>query len=426
MTKLPHCQAGGCHRRRLKANALGLGTGLGTSAKCGGIHLRKVIESVTRQPEMREEITSYPVARVRPHRGHHVLRHVGLSRSSSADAGTDAADASSIATGTGARGASSSAPAFSALVIWTLPSGLALIEGNLHRDPASLRPFRASSRPSTAGAGHRGVDRPRRAHPERGRRPCSRSTASGSRRPPAVGGDRRAGAQGRGPHGGRGPRPRPADGDEMIEAPAGRSRRRRAARSPTSAGGGQPHGAGHGEVARKTLDSEDHRRLIEEALSEVDFDRLSGARPGRRRGRRRRWRRGGGRRVAVPAWGATPRPVRSAPMEEIAEVYARRCSRRRRMRRPRHDPRRAARPVRRRGGREPRAAGLPLLALLLVPGEAGRHRASGGGRRRALRALPRAPGRAAPMPVIFRIRRAFDALWAEGAAPARGHRHERR
>jgi F-type H+-transporting ATPase subunit b len=30
------------------------------------------------------------------------------------------------------------------------------------------------------------------------------------------------------------------------------------------------------KVARKSLDTEDHRRLIDEALSEVDFDRLSG------------------------------------------------------------------------------------------------------------------------------------------------------
>ena len=29
------------------------------------------------------------------------------------------------------------------------------------------------------------------------------------------------------------------------------------------------------KVARKSLDSDDHRRLIDEALSEVDFDRLT-------------------------------------------------------------------------------------------------------------------------------------------------------
>jgi F-type H+-transporting ATPase subunit b len=34
------------------------------------------------------------------------------------------------------------------------------------------------------------------------------------------------------------------------------------------------------KVARKTLDTEDHRRLVDEALSEVDFDRLAGARRG--------------------------------------------------------------------------------------------------------------------------------------------------
>ncbi len=38
------------------------------------------------------------------------------------------------------------------------------------------------------------------------------------------------------------------------------------------------------KVTRKSLDSRDHQRLIEEALSEVDFDRLTGAASGTRAG----------------------------------------------------------------------------------------------------------------------------------------------
>jgi F-type H+-transporting ATPase subunit b len=70
-------------------------------------------------------------------------------------------------------------------------------------------------------------------------------------------------------------------GDEMIE----RARREIAAETRRSLSDIRKEVANltvlaTEKVARKTLDSEDHRRLIEEALSEVDFDRLSGARPG--------------------------------------------------------------------------------------------------------------------------------------------------
>ena len=62
-----------------KAIALGVGGGLGAvGAGVGiGIIFGKVIESVTRQPEMRDEITSHPVARLRPHRGVLLLRPRG-------------------------------------------------------------------------------------------------------------------------------------------------------------------------------------------------------------------------------------------------------------------------------------------------------------------------------------------------------------
>jgi F-type H+-transporting ATPase subunit c len=56
----PIAQASGVTDDGLKAIALGIGAGLGSiGAGIGiGIIFGKVIESVTRQPEMREEITS--------------------------------------------------------------------------------------------------------------------------------------------------------------------------------------------------------------------------------------------------------------------------------------------------------------------------------------------------------------------------------
>ena len=54
------CRAGGYGRKAGKAIALGIGAGLGTIGPGIGVGyiFGKVIESVTRQPEMRDEITS--------------------------------------------------------------------------------------------------------------------------------------------------------------------------------------------------------------------------------------------------------------------------------------------------------------------------------------------------------------------------------
>ena len=55
---------------------IGIGGGLGAlGAGVGiGIIFGKVIEAVTRQPEMRDEITQHPVARIRTDRGCVLLR----------------------------------------------------------------------------------------------------------------------------------------------------------------------------------------------------------------------------------------------------------------------------------------------------------------------------------------------------------------
>ena len=54
-----------------KSIALGVGAGLGAAGAGAGIGMMfgKVIEAITRQPEMRDEITAAPVARLRADRG---------------------------------------------------------------------------------------------------------------------------------------------------------------------------------------------------------------------------------------------------------------------------------------------------------------------------------------------------------------------
>ena len=102
------------------------------------------------------------------------------------------------------------------------------------------------------------------------------------------------------------------------------------------------------KVARKSLDSDDQKRLVEEALAEVDFSALAGERP------------------------AEPRGTRS--MEEIAQVYSEALfDVAKENGRARRDPR-AARRVRRRDRGGSRPAGLLLQPLLLLDREAGRDR----------------------------------------------------
>ena len=63
-------------RMPVKAIALGVGAGGGAAGAGAGIGMLfgNVIEPVTRQPEMRDEIELDPVARLRAHRGHLLLR----------------------------------------------------------------------------------------------------------------------------------------------------------------------------------------------------------------------------------------------------------------------------------------------------------------------------------------------------------------
>jgi len=113
----------------------------------------------------------------------------------------------------------------------------------------------------------------------------SRTDPAGIPRSPARGS--RAGGRDRGPAPARRPRlrrhrpprrgPREARGAARRRPPRP-SRRRRAARWSASAREGRrPDGPDDGKkVTRKTLTGDDQRKLIDEALSEVDFSILSG------------------------------------------------------------------------------------------------------------------------------------------------------
>ena len=138
------------------------------------------------------------------------------------------------------------------------------------------------------------------------------------------------------------------------------------------------------KVTRKSLDSADQKRLVDEALAEVDFAALSpgtGRSGDRRGGDRSRIRRG---------------PVRGG--QEGGQA--------------RRDPG-AARPVRRRAQREPRAAAVPVQPLLLLDGEEeGLAKAIDGAEPELVNFLGLLAEKHR-MPVIFRIRDRFDDLWDE-------------
>ena len=155
-----------------RAIALGVGAGGGAAGAGAGIGMLfgKVIESVTRQPEMRDEITVDPVAGIRAHRGGVLLRprrrvHRVLPLRPVMTSLPIAFSGSFLITPN------------VGLMIWTLVvfviSLYILCKAVFPRISRGARPPPARDR---------GVDRRGRAGP--GRRPssCSPSTASGSRR----------------------------------------------------------------------------------------------------------------------------------------------------------------------------------------------------------------------------------------------------
>ena len=138
------------------------------------------------------------------------------------------------------------------------------------------------------------------------------------------------------------------------------------------------------KVTRKTLTEDDQRRLVEEALSELDFSALAG------------------------------RAGAADAMEEIAEVYGRSLFAVAQEHDKLDDDPRAARAVRRRAAGQPRPGGLLLLAVLLDAREEGRPR------RRPLEGADETLINFLElliekhrMPAVFRIRRYYDGLWEQ-------------
>ena len=179
-----------------------------------------------------------------------------------------------------------------------------------------------------APAGDRGVDRRRRAHARGGRRSCWPSTASACKEAREQAEEIVA-------------RARKAGEVAERESPSRRARSARSCMEQTrrdiEAETRRAIQEIRSEVAdltvlatekvtRKTLDDDDQRRLVEEALRELDFSALAGGERSRTR------------------------------MEEIAQVYARVALRGRQGARQARRRPRAARAVRRRARREPRAA----------------------------------------------------------------------
>ena len=110
-------------------------------------------------------------------------------------------------------------------------------------------------------------------------------------------------------------------------------------------------------------------------------------------------------------------------MEEIAQVYARSLFEVAQEQGKLDVDPRAARAVRRRARREPRAAAVLLLAVLLDRGEAGRAAARGRGRRPGDRELPRAADREPPHAGRSSASaREYDAALGRGEQAAAGRR----
>ena len=112
-------------------------------------------------------------------------------------------------------------------------------------------------------------------------------------------------------------------------------------------------------------------------------------------------------------------------MEELAEVYARSLFEVAREQGQARRAARAARPVRRRAGLQPRAGRVLLLALLLHQGEAGRAGAHPRRRRRELPELPQAADREPPHAGDLPHPPAVRAPVGAGEPAAAGGHHQR-
>ena len=208
-----------------------------------------------------------------------------------------------------------------------------LAQGRVPADRRGARP---------APEGDRGVDRHGRAHARGGRRSCSRSTASGSprraSRPTRSSPARARPARRRRPS--RSPTPR-AKREELLE----QTRRdieaeTRRAIQEIRAEVADLTVLATEKVTRKTLTDDDQQRLVEEALSELDFASLAGERGAASHGRDRpglralavRGRAGAGQARRRPRAARRSSPTRSARTATCRCSSSRPTSRRRRRR----------------------------------------------------------------------------------------------
>ena len=267
-----------------KSIGLGVGGGLGAvGAGVGiGIIFGKAIEATTRQPEMRDEITADPVAGLRPHRGVLLLRsgrRPARRRSSSPRGQLDARQLTSVLASSGKFLIT---PGLG-LMIWTLVvftvSMLLLRRFAFPRDP------RGSGPPPE---GDRGLDRHRRTHARGGRRAARRVPRAPARRHAArPRRSSRARRTARRSTSARPSRPHASVASSCSSRPSATSRLETRARSPRSATRSTNLTILATEkVTRKMLDSADQRRLVDEALAELDFSALPP-----RRTERREWKR---------------------------------------------------------------------------------------------------------------------------------------
>ena len=169
-----------------KAIALGVGAGLGSiGAGIGiGFIFGKEIESVARQPEMKDELQQHPLARLRADRGRRLLhvhlrpdRLLPLGRRWSCQSALDTPPFPLAAAAEEAGGSFLVSPSLG-LMIWTLVAlpvhDVGAQQGRLPEDPGGARQARKTIRR---------VDRRGRTPAQGVRRAARASTAAGSTRP---------------------------------------------------------------------------------------------------------------------------------------------------------------------------------------------------------------------------------------------------
>ena len=230
--------------------------------------------------------------------------------------------------------------------------------------------------PADPGGARQARERDRRDH--RGGRAAAQGVRRAARGVPRSGSPRRAS--------------RPTTSSPAPARPPRRRKPRRPRRARRSARSWSPRPARHRgrDAALAGADPQGGRR------PDRARDREGDPQVARRPRTRSAWSRRRSPRSTSRRWPSTEPRSATRAMEEIARVYAEALFEAAKEKGKLDEIQRAARPVRRRARREPRAAGLLLQPLLLLGGEARGDREGGLGRRAGARQLPRAARREAP------------------------------